>query len=253
MTQSYIMPGAEPYFLPGNPVGCLMIHGFTGTPKELRWMGEYLSNNGFTVYGIRLAGHATKMSDLIRAHWQDWLISVEEGIDLLKVTCKSIFIAGLSMGGILALLAAAQYDIQGIIVMSTPFALPNDWRLSFAHPLSIFYPFVKKEISNMKNEEAAREHLEYPFYPTRAISEVHKLIIQMQTCLPKIKIPALIIHSKADDLSFENAKRIHECIGSEDKEIFLLEKSGHVITEDIERSQVFEKAKYFIKRISKNQ
>ncbi len=251
MSHSLTMPGAEPYFFPGNSIGCLMIHGFTGTPKELRWMGEYLSKNGFTVHGIRLAGHATQMSDLIRTHWQDWLISVEDGFNLLKTTCKSIFAIGLSMGGILSLLAAARYNLQGVIVMSTPFALPNDWRLMFARPISVIYPYVKKEVSNMKNKEATREHLDYPFYPTRSIAELHKLITQMQTGLPTIKIPALIIHSKADDLSFENAKRIHESISSEDKELFLLEKSGHVITEDIERFQVFEKAKTFIQQVSK--
>jgi len=51
-------PGAEPFFLSGSRCGCLLVHGFTGTPKEMRWMGENLHSQGYTVLGIRLSGHA---------------------------------------------------------------------------------------------------------------------------------------------------------------------------------------------------
>ena len=64
-----IIPTAEPFFLPGQPgkPGCLLIHGFTGAPKEMRWMGEYLSREaGFPCLGVRLAGHATQPADMIR-------------------------------------------------------------------------------------------------------------------------------------------------------------------------------------------
>jgi len=46
-----IIPTAEPFFLPGNRVGCLLVHGFTGAPKEMRWMGEFLNQQGYTVLG----------------------------------------------------------------------------------------------------------------------------------------------------------------------------------------------------------
>ncbi|MBI1854527.1 MAG: carboxylesterase, partial [Chloroflexi bacterium] len=67
MTQ--IIPTAEPFFLPGSKTGCLLIHGFTGAPKEMRWMGEYLADKGYSVLGVRLAGHATRPEDMIRSNW----------------------------------------------------------------------------------------------------------------------------------------------------------------------------------------
>ena len=79
-----IIPGAEPFFFPGGSTGCLLVHGFTGTPKEMRAMGEYLHQRGFSVLGVRLTGHATRPEDLQRARWQDWLLSVEDGWQLLK-------------------------------------------------------------------------------------------------------------------------------------------------------------------------
>ena len=93
-----IISTAEPFYFPGNKTGCLLVHGFTGSPKEMRWMGEYLANEGYSVLGIRLAGHATQPEDMMRMHWQDWLASVEDGYYLLKDQVDHIFLVGLSMG-----------------------------------------------------------------------------------------------------------------------------------------------------------
>jgi len=246
MNQPYIMPGAEPFYFPGNSTGCLMIHGFTGTPKEMRWMGDYLHKKGYSVLGIRLAGHATQLPDLIRTRWHDWVISVEEGIDILRMTCKNIFTLGLSMGGVLSLLAADQYDIKGAICMSTPFELSKDWRLKIAKQLSVIVPTMSKGESDLQNKEAAKSHLDYPVYPTCSIAELNDLLKEMQDALPRIKKPVLLMHSKSDSLSYENSVKIHSLLGSQDKEIFLLEKSGHVITEDVERNEVFQKAEIFL-------
>jgi carboxylesterase len=252
MNQPYIMPGAEPYYFQGNSIGCLMIHGFTGTPKELRWMGEYLHSKGYTVYGIRLAGHATQLPDLMRTRWRDWIISVEEGIDVLKMNCKNVFTVGLSMGGVLSLIAADRYDVKGAICMSTPLEISKDWKLKIAKQLSVILPTVSKGKSDLQNKEAAKHHLDYPVYPTRSIAELNELLIEMHGALPRIEKPVLLMHSKSDGLSFENSIKIQSLLGCKDKELFLLEKSGHVITEDVERDEVFRKAEIFIKRINNN-
>ena len=98
-----IIPTAEPFFFPGGSTGVLLVHGFTGAPKEMRWMGEYLHEQGYSVLGVRLAGHATQMEDLNHVKWSDWLNSVEDGYHILKGASEKIVIAGLSMGGILSL------------------------------------------------------------------------------------------------------------------------------------------------------
>jgi len=112
MTQ--IIPTAEPFFFPGSKdVGCLLTHGFTGAPKEMRWMGEYLHReHGFTILGVRLAGHATQPEDMLRSNYTDWLLSVEDGFNLLSGAAKSIYLMGLSMGGILSLTQAARLPVK---------------------------------------------------------------------------------------------------------------------------------------------
>ncbi|HEY59418.1 MAG TPA: alpha/beta fold hydrolase [Anaerolineae bacterium] len=247
-----IISTAEPFFFPGNKTGCLLIHGFTGSPKEMRWMGEFLNKKGYSVLGIRLAGHATQPSDLIRTRWWDWQASVEDGINLLNQYCKKIITIGLSMGGSLSLLAAATCSINGAIAMSSLYALQKDWRLKFAKQLSLFVPAIKKSKSDMKNRKAAAQHIDYPAYPIRSIAELNNLLEEVQQLLPKITIPVLLIHSKSDSaVNIENIEKIYTKLGSSIKTKLILEKSSHVITEDIEREKVFNAALDFIRDVEK--
>ena len=156
------------------------------------------------------------------------------------------------MGGVLSLIAADLYDIRGAICMSTPLEISKDWRLKIAKQLSIIVPSISKGASDLQNKDAVQQHLDYPIYPTRSITELNELLKEMQNVLPRIEKPVLLMHSKSDCLCYENSVKIHSLLGSQDKELFLLEKSGHVITEDIERNEVFQKAETFIKRITNN-
>ena len=83
---SQIIPTAEPFLLMGetSKPACLLIHGFTSSPKEMRWMGEFLNGHGYTCLGVRLTGHATEPEDMIRSNWTDWTASVEDGYQLLR-------------------------------------------------------------------------------------------------------------------------------------------------------------------------
>jgi len=235
-----IISSAEPFLFFGGKTGCNLIHGLTGTPKEVRKMGEYLNSKGFTTLGIRLAGHAIHPNDLIRTRWQDWLASVEDGIHLLRAYCDRIFLVGLSLGGILALVSGAHNQIDGIIAMSTPYSLPNDWRLKIAKPISVLFPWINKAKSETLDKEAAKNHVDYPRYPTRSIAEVYTLTKILHQSLTHIHCPVLLINSKADKtVPYEQADEFERQIPPGLVSKILIEKSGHVITEDIEKQTVF--------------
>ncbi|MCD6356216.1 MAG: alpha/beta fold hydrolase [Anaerolineaceae bacterium] len=247
-----IIPTAEPFFFAGDKIGCLLVHGFTGSPKEMRLMGKSLNEKGVTVLGIRLAGHATEINDLPRTHWQDWLASVEDGINILKGNCEYIFVAGLSMGGLLALFAAALYPINGAIAMSTPYSISVDWRVKLAKPLSFFVPFIDKGESDMVDKKTLNEHVDYHAYPTRSIAELNKLINCLHNNLEDIHTPILFINSKKDKtVPINQVDKYINQIPSKNIEHLILKKSGHVVTEDIEREVIFNTSFDFIKKFSK--
>jgi carboxylesterase len=245
-----IIPTAEPFFFPGNRTGCLLVHGYTGTPKEMLWMGEYLNDQGYTALGVRLAGHATKPEDMERVKWQDWVASLEDGYYLLKGCTDEVFIIGLSMGGILSLLFASRHPVSGVVAMSTPFTMPDDPRLPYIGILSLFVRWVKQGPPDWHNPEAEKDHICYPYFPIRAVLQLRDLLGEMRKGLPKVHVPVLIVHSKQDaGVVPANAEQIYNALGSQDKQILWVENSGHVIPREPDRQLVFSTTAEFIRRV----
>ena len=116
-----MLQGAEPYFWPGTRgKGVLLVHGFTGSPSELRELGEILHRKGYTVEGLLLKGHGTDPRDLLEVKAEQWEEQVRQGVAHLKETCAQVTVIGLSMGGLLALYAGAATSADKLVVISTP-------------------------------------------------------------------------------------------------------------------------------------
>jgi carboxylesterase len=245
---------AAPFYFKRGKIGCLLIHGYTGAPAEMRWLGEQLANHDYSVLAPRLFAHGTDQEDLLRAKWRDWYHSVEDGYHILKGQCDQIFVVGLSLGGVLALLLGAQQSVSGIIALSTPYLLP-DAVVKLLLPLipivSKFWRFKSKGVPYWVDPEPQKDHVDYPAFPLVGASELHGLMKEMREQLPTIKNPVLIIHSKRDkSVSEKHPTRIFEYVGSEDKELKWLENSGHVITRDADKDRVLQEIDGFIKRVS---
>src|SRR4051794_38223860 len=103
-TRRPIMPGAEAFEYSGRPdVGVLLVHGFTGSPFEMRPVGKALAASGIGSIGVLLRGHGTHPDDMIDFRYPDWIADVEAGLERLLERHDRAVIVGLSMGGTLTL------------------------------------------------------------------------------------------------------------------------------------------------------
>ncbi len=93
----------------GDRTGVLLIHGYTGSPTEMRWIGDYLHARGLTVSGPLLPGHGTTPEAMNRCRWTDWTGHVEAALADLRARCTRVFVGGLSMGSLLTLHLAARH------------------------------------------------------------------------------------------------------------------------------------------------
>jgi len=250
-----ILKGGEPFFFPGDEVGCLLAHGFTATPQEVRELGQRLAEEGRTVLGIRLFGHATDVRDMPRARWQDWMASVEDGYHLLKDSCSKIIFLGFSTGGAICLSLAQNLPVLGAVIMSTPHDLPSDRRIQMLRPmirpLSLIYRFNPKGPPDFYDPKARVARVQYYHYPLRSVPELDELFSNMRKVLPHLYLPVLFIHSKDDRfIPTEHMHANFNLLGSEDKSVVLVEGSNHIITCDAAREQVFSEANNFINRLS---
>ncbi len=244
----------SPFAFEGGPVGCLLIHGFTGAPPEMRPMGEYLASKGLTVCGVRLAGHGTVPEDLLHVRWQDWAASVREGWEWLRGRCRRVFAGGLSLGGLLALDLAAQEPVEGLILLA-PGLIARDWRARLL-PVARFFltwdePKPGAQGADLTDPEAWNRIWCYERRPVAAAYEVLKLQRRVRRLLPRITCPTLIFQGVRDlAVVPRGAQVIYDTIASARKELVWLENSGHCLTVDSEREEVWKRSWEFIQEIA---
>ncbi len=219
-------------------------------------MGEYLNRElGLTCLGVRLAGHATRPKDMVRSRWTDWTASVEDGYNLLRGATDAIYFVGLSMGGALSLLMSTRLQVKGIVTMSAPYEIPAKhpaWQIRLYSYFRTYLPKSKGEPdAGWFDKEAFKSHISYPLNPIRSAAELEVLLSKMRGALPKVNVPVCMIHSKDDDYILpENMERIYAgLVNAPEKEKHYMSGSGHVVTRDAAREQVFEIARKFIKRV----
>lgn len=127
----------RPFYHRGGDNGILLVHGFTGSAAHMRPLADELARRGRTVRTINLPGHAQTEEDMGRADWQSWLQAVKQACLEMMGELRVFTVCGLSMGGVLALMAAEQMKVDGCVPISAPMAVKNRF-LHLAGPASLF-------------------------------------------------------------------------------------------------------------------
>ena len=237
------------FFLKGGPVGCLLIHGFTGSPLEMRGLGDFLQEKGLTVSIPLLAGHGATPEDLNRVRWQGWVAQVEDALAELRGQCETVFVAGLSLGSLLTLHLAAQHaDIRGIAIYSPATRVANRffWLLPVARYLVKQWPKESEERDDL-NLQANSRVWHYDSYPTSGANELRKFQQVVRRELGRVRVPAIVFYSTGDKMIHPEAGPCtFEKLGSADKELVTLHNSGHNLVVDSERESIFARTYGFI-------
>lgn len=230
----------DPFFFPGGEPGVLLIHGFLTAPGEMRPLGEHLATAGMTVSGIRLRGHGTKPEALAKVSWQDWLADVEMGLAELQRHCTRVSIAGLSLGGALALHAAAHNSVERVVTFSAPDSkLAQHPLLKLAEAGSHIVRYIPKIGSDVRDPEARRGHFTYTKIPLHSVLQIMALMETIDAHLSHITAPTLLVQARHDRvIPRQTPQRIAEKLGGPSR-IFWVEHGGHTVVMDYDREVVF--------------
>lgn len=242
---------ADSFFLQGkDKTVILLIHGFTGSPAELRLLGEYLNDHGYTVYAPLLAGHGLTPEEMAKTNKDDWWNSVVDAYDLLLSKGYTDIIAiGLSMGGTLSLKLAMNKPLTAVVSMAAPIRVQNRFI-----GLSRWLKYVKAFQVKKKKDESIEQYLaSYDRTPVICAESLDRLIKEVRDSLDKVVIPVLIMQGKKDEtVRYESAEYIYDHVGSTAKELKWYEKSTHIMTLDQERDKVFADVLKFVRGFSHN-
>jgi len=252
-------PIAEGFARAGSrPLGCLLVHGFTATPDEMRPLGEALAARGFPVRAVRLAGHGTEVADLAGTRWTDWFASVTEGADRLRRDVPALAVAGMSLGALLALHLAATRpaEVSALVLCGTPLELGGTgvrWL-----PLLARIPCIARrwatipkpggpDIADPAVRAASRS---YRAMPLGAVLELLRLQAVVRGEVGRVTQPALLLHGRHDhSVPLANLERVRRSLGSRLIESHVLERSWHVVTLDYDRDEVARLAADFLGRV----
>lgn len=269
----------EPFLLgpEDTDTACLLIHGFSGSPPEMRELGDVLAAHEMRVYGALLAGHGGDSDELVHVGRRQWIASAEDGLRQLE-RYPSVFVAGLSMGGVLSLLLAERLPqrIKGVITMSTPTRFTGGWQVKALpiarHFIQWFYPLKMMNFNNPRVQEEvlrqARLHSpdatidftdaeivnaikESVRLPVPALDELVRMTNMERRGLSKVCCPLLIIQSKRDQtVNPACAEELYRlATHASPRELHWLDQSDHVVTTGPERDKVFQLCLSFIQSV----
>ena len=237
----------QSFFVPGGQTGCLLLHGFTGTPHEMRFLGTVLAARGHTVSGIRLAGHCTRAEDLAATRWTDWYASAVDGLRGLQPHAQRVVVVGQSMGALLALELAVAYpdNVAAVAVLSPALVLAHPMVRVGGPVLPFVVPllpagrrYVGKGVSDIADPRARAESPSYRRIPLPALVELVRLQRRVRRRLPLVRQPVLAIHARQDHTCpLRNVEILERGLGGPLR-VELLPESYHVISVDVERDRV---------------
>ncbi|MET0449139.1 MAG: alpha/beta fold hydrolase [Aeromicrobium sp.] len=243
---SHVLSGAEPFAADGGRTGVLLSHGFTGSPASMTPWARHLAGHGHTVRVPLLPGHGTTWQDMNRTRWTDWYATLDAALTELRTTCDRVVVAGLSMGGCLALRLAEQRpaDVDAVVLVNPAV---NVKRLDIK--LVPLLQWVVPSMPGIGNDikKAGEDEVGYDRTPLKALASQVTMWKDVRAGLPKVTQPLLLFRSTDDHVVDEtSASIILEGVSSSVAELVPLTDSFHVATLDNDAPLIFDRTDAFI-------
>jgi carboxylesterase len=244
-----IMPGCEPWSAPGGPHGALVVHGFTGNPQSLRGLAEALHDAGYAVELPLLPGHGTAVDDMIETGWTDWTAAVDAAYEALATRADRVVVAGLSMGGALALWLASRHpEIAGVVcvnpVVEVGAEMVDGIRQMVDGGIDRI-PAIGDDVADPAGHEEA-----YDATPLRPLLSLADAAAETVDGLRKVSCPVLLMTSPQDHVvDPHNSDIVAERVSGPVERV-ALERSYHVATLDYDKDLIFERAVEFAGRVT---
>jgi carboxylesterase len=231
----------------GRRAGVLLCHGFTGGPSSMRPWAEYLHEQGYAVSVPRWPGHGTSWQDLNTTTYADWYAEAERSFEKLQTECDEVFVAGLSMGGCLALNVAVDKgrDVSGLVLVNpcVGTARQDVKLLPVLKHLVPSFPGIANDIKKPGVDERG-----YRRTPLRAAHSMFQGMRVVKERLPEVTQPLLMFRSRVDHVvDPSSGKAIMTTVSSRDLEERILEDSYHVATIDNDAGVIFTVSAEFIR------
>lgn len=240
---------------PSRRRSVIILHGFGGSPLDVKPLAEDLRASGFRLVVPVLPGETRLTPALERGEQTvqervSWLEGLVEG-ETNRYGRKPILV-GFSMGATLATIVAAGGGIERLVLVSPFYSLPwgDDFLTGLSRMLSTVIPLVPKPWKGkIKDPEGYRRY--YPGSYTvslEAFLGLQELAATAREAVPSLPpLPVLVIASPDDGVaSFDVTARLFE--GKGGVEFVTLPGSDHILFYDYGRLEAIRRIRIFLEK-----
>jgi len=221
----------------------LLLHGFTGSPWEVRPLGESLAARGYHVLAPRLPGHGTTPEAMLFVTSADWEREAEAALHALR-GFERVFVGGLSMGALLALLLAARFPrrVAALALMAPAIRLASRasrvleaLRVFQRHPLDDLW--VPKYGSDLEDAEVKASAPRLPRYPAARLRDVFTLQGLAARAAPQVQCPSIVLVAENDHvIDVPAASQLPRRLRN--SRLVLFQRGFHLMPRDVDRARV---------------
>jgi carboxylesterase len=207
----------QPFFLEGGRPTAVLVHGFLGTPAELRPLAAKLHQVGWTARGLLLPGFGVGIDTLFTRQWTEWIATVRQAVDQLKRQERPVLLVGYSLGAAISLKVAATTEVDGLVLLAPfwKFGTPAQrliWgamkrifprfqpfrRANFSDPR--FRSFFEKTIPMLDLDDPdAQATIRRMEVPSRFVDEIVAVGKSAAVSAPKIRLRTGVVQGLEDE------------------------------------------------------
>ncbi|MGP4073201.1 alpha/beta hydrolase [Piscibacillus sp. B03] len=226
----------------------LLLHGFTGHSADVRMLGRYLEKKGYTSHAPIYKGHGAPPEELVKSNAKDWWQDAVDGYEHLKnLGYDNIAVAGLSLGGVLALRLAYNKPVKAVIPICSPVFFDNVEELTQG-----FRQFAKeyKQLEQKDDDDIKQEVDELVENSDDTFQSLSKLIEEVHDEIDTIYAPTFVLQAEEDQMiNKDSAQYIYDNVEADEKDIKWYEGAPHVITLSDYKEQVHEDVYQFLEKL----
>lgn len=239
----------EPFTFEAGKRAVLLLHGFTGHSADVRMLGRFLEKKGYTTHAPIYRGHGLEPEALLESSSEEWWEDVLAAYDHLEsLGYDEIAVAGLSMGGALALKLAENKKVKAVIPMCTPVYFDNQKQLThaFLNFAKQFKQFEKKDPQIIREEVSKLQK-----NSTELFDSIKIFIEEVNGIIDTIDIPTFVVQARQDEIiNPDSANFIYENVATEDKDLKWYDHSSHLITFGPEKDMLHEDIYAFLETLN---
>lgn len=258
-----IPPERQPHAHWVSDTGCLLMHGFMGSPQSTRPLAAHLAQQGISSYAPLWPGHGHLPDKIRGVSHQDWLAAAEEALALMRQKCRHIVLVGHSMGAVLAAhLAHHHADMRGLVLLAPLYTVP-DPRIQVVRLLRYVMPYVYPlrlpgfppdlaigratdfdPTLDLSDPAVQRWLPRGTRIPTSGLAEMCRMAEVGRALWPQLRLRTVVIQGGHDRaLKPQGAHALFAALTMAHKEIVWLEEANHDLVRPSEaaHTQVWEK------------